>query len=99
MVGQSLASLTSSSLKNAALQKSFAYFQVLIFLSYCEFLRQKKVSYEVIDKLIQTITNIRERDRKALLDSIVWIHHLVVELVRTGWSLYRATELFFISML
>lgn len=99
MVGKNLAVLTKSSLENANIQRSFAYFQVLILLSYCEFLRRKNVSYEAIDKLIQDITDIREIGRRALLDTIPWIHRLIVELVRKGWALHRATELFFISML
>lgn len=71
----------------------------LILLSYCELLRHKGVSDKAIDELIQTITEIRERDRKALLDTIPWIHQLIVELVHRGWTLHRATELFYISML
>jgi hypothetical protein len=99
VVGKKLALLTKSSLENVDLQRSFAYFHVLILLSYCELLRQKGVSDEAIDGLIQTVTEIRERDRKALLDAILWIHQLIVELVHRGWTLYRATELFFISVL
>lgn len=99
VVGKKLALLTKSSLENVDLQRSFAYFHVLILLSYCEILRQKGVSDEAIDELIQTITEIRERDRKALLDTIPWIHQLIIELVHRGWTLHRATELFFISML
>lgn len=99
VVGKNLALLTKSSLENVDLQRSFAYFHVLILLSYCELLRQKGVSNESIDELIQTVTEIRERDRKALLDTVPWIHQLIVELVQRGWTLHRATELFFISML
>jgi hypothetical protein len=99
VVGKKLAFLTRLSLDNADLQRSFAYFHVLILLSYCELLRQKGVSDEAIDELIQTIAHIRERDRKALLDTIPWIHQLIVQLIHSGWTLQRATELFFISML
>lgn len=98
-VGERLATLTKSSLENSHLQRSFAYFQVLILLSYCEILRQKGISGKAIDGLIQTITQMRENDRKSLLDTVPWIHQLIVELVRRGWTLYRATELFFLSML
>ncbi|KAH8692571.1 hypothetical protein GQ44DRAFT_733996 [Phaeosphaeriaceae sp. PMI808] len=97
VVGKSLALLTKSSLENVDLQRSFAYFHVLILLSYCELLRQKGVSDEAIDELIQTVTDIRERDRKALLDTVPWIHQLIVELVQRGWTLHRATELFFLN--
>ncbi|KAI9652869.1 MAG: hypothetical protein M1821_007787 [Bathelium mastoideum] len=97
VVGKNLALLTKSSLENVDLQRSFAYFHVLILLSYCELLRQKGVSNEAIDELIQTVTEIRERDRHALLDTVPWIHQLIVELVQRGWTLHRATELFFIN--
>ncbi|KAF2744351.1 hypothetical protein M011DRAFT_171443 [Sporormia fimetaria CBS 119925] len=97
-LGKHLANLTKASLENANLLRSFAYFQVLILLSYCEFLRQKGVSEHTIDELIQPV-RARERDRRTLLDTIPRIHRLIVDLVRRGWTLYRATELFFISML
>ncbi|KAF2191261.1 hypothetical protein K469DRAFT_367754 [Zopfia rhizophila CBS 207.26] len=96
-VGKGLARLTRSSLANANLQRSFAYFQALILLSYCEFLRRKDFPYEKIDQLIQIITDIRERDRKMLLDSIPWINGLIAHLARNGWTVHRATELFFIN--
>jgi hypothetical protein len=99
-IGKGLASLTKSSLRNEGLQRSFAYFQALILLSYCEFLRQKGVPYEIIDELIRTVADIRESDRKSLLNTIKWINNtFIVDLVRKGWTIYRATELLFISKL
>jgi hypothetical protein len=74
VVGKNLALLTKSSLENVDLQRSFAYFHVLILLSYYELLRQKGVSNEAIDELIQTVTEIRERNWKALLDTVLWIY-------------------------
>ena len=99
VVGKNLAHLTRSSLEKAGLQRSFAYFHVLILLSFCELLRRKGFSDQMIDELVQTSTKMGESHRKALLDTIPWIHQLIVELVRCGWTLQRATELFFISML
>lgn len=99
VVGKRLADLTKASLNNLHLQRSFAYFQVLLLLSYCEFLLQKGISVDVVDELVQTITDLRERDRRELLKSIPWIHKLINALVRRGWTVFRATELFFLSML
>jgi hypothetical protein len=99
VVGRKLAILTKGSLDHMELQKSFSHFQILILLSYCEFLRQKGVSSEIIDELVQTATNKRKQDRNALLATIPWIHKLIVELVKRGWRIHRATELFFLSML
>jgi hypothetical protein len=44
-VGVGLATLTNTSLANINLQRSFAYFQVLVLFSYCEYLRRKGVAY------------------------------------------------------
>lgn len=99
MLGARMAVLTKSSLQNVRLRRSHAYFNVLIFLSYCKLLRQKGVSDGIVDELIQKCTNARQQDREALLRTIPWIHQLITGLVRRGWTLHRATELFFISML
>ncbi len=56
-LAESFALLTKSSLSNARLQRSFANFQALIFLSYCQVLRKRGIPYEVIDQKIQHITN------------------------------------------
>lgn len=72
-------------------------FQVLVLLSYCVFLREKGVSYETIDRIIQHIVG-REYDRRRLLNSALWINSVIVALVSHGWTIYRATKLFFIGM-
>jgi len=91
-----LALLTKDSLENAELQRSFALFQVLILLSYCVVLRKKGVPYETIDRIIQHIAG-REYARRRLLNSALWINSVIVALVSHGWTIYRATELFFIG--
>ena len=91
------AKLTKDSLSNAKCQKSFATFQALILLSLCEVLRKRKVSDEIIDRTIGHIAG--ERSRNRLLSSAQWINGIIVELVNHGWTMYRATELFFISEL
>ena len=95
-VAKNFASLTSHSFTNAILQTSFARFQALILLSYCEVLSQKGIPYRTIDQIIN-IGCRRERDRRALLKSAQWVNGIIVALVSHGWTIYRATELFFIS--
>jgi len=89
--------LTRDSLTNAKLQKSFATFQALILLSYCRVLRKRGVLQETLDPIIQHIGG-REYDRRRLLDSALWINGVIVALVSHGWTIYRATELFFIGV-
>jgi hypothetical protein len=98
-VGQRLALFTKTSLEGAKLQKAFAHFHVLLLLSFCELLRHWNFSPEVVDDLLQRGLGKRERDREKLLVSVRGVHRMIVEIVRKGWSLYRATELFFLSML
>ena len=87
--------LTKASFTNAKRQRSFATFQALILLSYCEVLRKRNVSYETVDRIIEHIAG--ERNRRRLLSSARWINGVIVELVNHGWTIYRATELFFIG--
>ena len=87
--------LIKASFTNAKRQRSFATFQALILLSYCEVLRKRDVSYETVDRTIGHIAG--ERDRRRLLSSVRWINGVIVELVNHGWTIYRATELFFIG--
>ena len=82
---------------NAKLQKAFATFQALILLSYCEVLRKRDVPQDTLDTIIQHISG-RERDRRTLLDSALWLNGVIVALVSHGWTIYRATELFFIGV-
>ena len=89
--------LTRDSLTNAKLQKSFATFRALILLSYCEVLRKRGVLQETLDPIIQHIGG-RQCDRRRLLDSVLWINGVIVALVSHGWTIYRATELFFIGV-
>ena len=88
--------LTKASLMNAKRQRSFATFQALVLLSYCEVLRKRDVSYELVDRIIEHIA--KERERRRLLSAARWINGVIVDLVSHGWTVYRATELFFISM-
>jgi hypothetical protein len=96
-LAERFALLTKDSLRNAKLQRSFATFQALILLSYCEVLRKRGVPYETVDQIIQHIAG-REFDRRRLLDSAPWVNGVIVNLVSHGWTIYRATELFFLGV-
>ncbi|KAF2871073.1 hypothetical protein BDV95DRAFT_53841 [Massariosphaeria phaeospora] len=97
-VGVDLALLAERSLQNMELQKSFSYFQLLILLSYCLFLREIGVSCEEVDRILQKVTSFREKDRRRLLIRAARINSIICKLARGGWAIYRATEIFFISM-
>ncbi len=96
-LAEKFALLTKESFANAKLQRSFAGFQAVILLSLCEVLRNRGVTYETIDRIIQPIAD-REYDRRKLILSARWINSVIVGLVSCGWTIYRATELFFIGM-
>lgn len=97
LLAERFAGQTQDSLMNAN-QKSFSTFQLLILLSYCGVLRSRGCPYETVDQIIQNIGD-REYDRRRLLKSARWINRLIVALVSHGWTIYRATELFFIGVL
>ena len=96
-LAERFALFTKHSLEHAELQRSVALFQALILLSYCAILRTKDVPYETVDGIIRHIAA-QESDRKKLLDSALWINGIINQLVGHGWTIFRATELFFIGM-
>ena len=96
-LAEKFALLTRDSFINAKLQKAFARFQALILLSYCKVLRKRGVPYDTVDQIIQHISE-RKDDRKRLLASALWVNGVIVDLVSHGWTIYRATELFFIGV-
>lgn len=95
-LAERLALLTKSSLANAQLQRSFALFQALILLSYCLVLRNRDIPSDQIDRIIRHIAA-NEKDRKKILKGASWIHEAINGLIDNGWTIYRATELFFIG--
>jgi len=97
LVGETLASLVHKSIQKSHLQKSFANFQVLIFLSYCEFLSQTGAADEIIDYIVQRVAKLGKNERSLRRGSRL-INECIVSLVRNGWTIYRATELFFIGI-
>ena len=97
--GIKLAQLTGSSMVSMARQKAFAHFQLLVLLSYCLFLESNHTSWEAIDGILQTVTSFSEYKRKRLLIRARRVNTLICNLVLGGWSIYRATELFFLNAL
>ena len=96
-LAERFALLIRDSLTNAKLQRSFATFQALILLSFCEVLRKRGIPYQIVDQIITHITS-QEYDRRKLLNSALWINSVIVDLIGHGWTIYRATELFFIGV-
>lgn len=89
--------LTKSSLTTATSMRALSNFQAFILLSLCRVLETKGVLPEKIDQITQHITDLPEKERLRLRRSAVWVNMLIVELIKRGWTIYRATELFFIS--
>jgi hypothetical protein len=83
---------------NSELSRASSNFQALLLLSLCVYLNKKGYPAKRTDQIIQLITNAGLDRRLRLLRSADSINDLIAELVDRGWSIYRATELFFISM-
>ena len=84
VIGLRLAVLADSSLRNEALQKSFSYFQALLFLSYCGLLEKRGVPYEIIDRITQHVFYFREMDRRRLRSGALKVNLLIHKLVEGG---------------
>ena len=95
-LAERLALQRRSSHANANLQRSAALFQALVLLSYCEVLRRRGVAYETIDRIVGYIA-VLEDERKKILEGALWINGIINKLVDSGWTIFRATELFFLS--
>lgn len=88
---------TERSSQSAALQRACASFQRLILLSLCLILREKGSSVEEIDRIISWLSPV-ERVRHDCLKGAKWVNEAILALhLRQGWSLQRATELFFLG--
>ncbi|KAF1976451.1 hypothetical protein BU23DRAFT_565627 [Bimuria novae-zelandiae CBS 107.79] len=80
------------------LQQAVSRFQILLLSSYCLFLGKNGTSDEKIDGILREITSVeKQSDRKSLLTRASLINGLINSLVGKGWSLYRATELIFLT--
>jgi hypothetical protein len=97
-LGIELAQSTESSQTLANVQQTKSNCQLLILLSYCSFLKANGIQENDINRILQKVTTARENNRRRLLLRSTRINELICELVQSGWSLFRATELFFKSM-
>ena len=91
--------LAKSSLARADVSKAWSSFQALVVLSLCQVLERKSVATDTIDEIARHITESRVGTRLRLRRSAVWINGFITELIKRGWNIGRATELFFISAL
>ena len=86
----------ASGLAEATL-RTFSYrFQVLIILSFCGYLEFKGVRKEVLEAIVKIVCGSKSISWKRLIDSALRINRLISDLASNGWSIYRATELFFL---
>ena len=81
---------------DAQLLTCCAKFQALLVFSLCLVLLATGESPDVVDSIISWARADRAR-RNALLNGTRWVHEAIGELVRCGWSVSRATELFFLG--
>jgi len=94
---ETYALLTRSSLEKAHISKASSHFQALVFLSLCAVLERKNTDPEIIDSIARHINESGLDTRWRLRRSAVWINGLINQLIKRGWNIARATELFFIS--
>jgi hypothetical protein len=89
--------LTKSTFVDAKLVKAKSEFQAFILLSLCAVLEATGIPSETIDQVMQHATKSSKDARLKQLRGAIWVNGLIAKLVKLGWSIYRATELFFIS--
>ncbi|KAF1992777.1 hypothetical protein P154DRAFT_568403 [Amniculicola lignicola CBS 123094] len=96
-VGLNFALLTDSSLKKSALQKSLSYFQALVLLSYCAVLIHSGVERHEVDKVMASVAMFGAIDYNKLRAGVLRVNRRINKLVEAGWTISRATELFFLN--
>jgi len=72
-------------------------FRRLILFSICLVLSEHGSSQSDLDALMWW-TRTDEKKRKSILKGTKWVHQTIQSLVGCGWSISRATELFFLGM-
>ncbi|MCJ1248447.1 hypothetical protein MMC30_005665 [Trapelia coarctata] len=80
-------------------RKPISDFKAFLLLSLCEVLTKRGTSPKIVDQMTQSVTNASKDQRLRLRRSALWVNSLINELVKRGWNIYRATELFFINAL
>lgn len=98
----SYARVTASYIKAAELTESFSRFQLFCFLSYCVVLEELGLmppdDINGIMRVTITDEGASEHFLKRLRTRVIWLHkEVVLKLVQAGWTISRATLLFFFS--
>ena len=89
---------TNADVKRGSNQTPLFKFKAFLLLSFCRVLEQSRTSTSSIDQIVRCIINASENQRLRVLRGAFWVNSLISELTKRGWNIYRATELFFISM-
>ena len=95
-IGSQLATVTQSSFQSAKLQKCLANFHALILLSYLALLESLGESIEATDSIIRSVQVFGTMNSRRLISGGKKANRLIQKLAGVGWSLCRATELFFL---
>ena len=95
---QAFSSYTNVDIERQSTQRALSKFRAFLLLSFYEVLKQSESSARIIDQIKQCIPNASEDQCLRQQRSALWINNLINELAKRGWNIYRATELFFISI-
>ena len=95
-IGVALASVREDKTMNVHLQSSFKILHSLLLLSYCHVRRRRQVNPEKVDTIRRHIAN-QENDCRRIMKGALWINSVINKMVVKGWTIQRATELFFIG--
>lgn len=96
-IGNAFSVVASSSFSTAELQASFAHFQVFILLSYSAFLDDTGWPRDEIELILKRVPQLNSFYCETLLSAIRKANNLIPNLVSIGWSVFPATELFFLG--
>lgn len=96
--GRQLAQRTERELCKTALQTRSSHFLAVLFFSYCAALEAMEVERHLIDSMMDTLTSFRSSKRACLRKRGKEINAAIITLVANGWSIGRATEIFFLCV-
>jgi hypothetical protein len=95
-LARSYAGSTEESWVHLKQLKLLLSFRRLMFFSICLVLSEHGSSESVLEALMWW-TRRDEKKRISILKGTKWVHQTIVSLVERGWSISRATELFFLG--
>ncbi|KAF2685219.1 hypothetical protein K458DRAFT_388112 [Lentithecium fluviatile CBS 122367] len=96
-IGEQFARLTDSSLRRGKLQKSFSYFQALILLLYSAVLEKTGTDRRDVDTILDSVPTFGSKNKTSLRKAAWKVYEVIEKLVKAGWTMSRATELFFLN--